>query len=255
MNNTYLCTLIKEIETKENIKILYACESGSRAWGFPSQDSDYDIRFIYCRQMADYLTIFSEAEDIRYPIVDDLDIYGWDIRKVLKLLYKSNCTLYEWLQSPICYGDYTFFKDDFIPLLEYAPNIRAHMHHYLGLFHRKMEALDLPTIGLKSFFYLIRSLLSAEWIATYRSYAPMEIKHLKVLLPDDRKLALETLITLKGSVKEDFNYALEKEWRIYLKDTFVKLRVTVDTIPVAKMPVEPLDHYFFNLVQNENDDH
>ncbi len=254
MDHHYLCGIIQEIEIKENIKILYACESGSRAWGFPSLDSDYDIRFIYQRRKNDYLSVFSIEEDIKYPIVGDLDIYGWDIRKVLKLLYKSNCTLYEWLQSPICYGDYSFFKNDFITLLDYAPNLRAHMHHYLGLCHRKMEGLDQSNISLKEFLYIARSLLSALWIETNRSYAPMEMKDLMRLLPSDLIKSLESIIMIKASVREDFIFSPDEKLCIYMKNTFKKLKDTVMTIPALKMSVEPVNSYFIDLIRKEDDD-
>ena len=96
---------IAEVEATENVTIFYACESGSRAWGFPSADSDYDVRFIYLRKPDWYLSI--DVEDkrdvIERPINDELDISGWDLRKALKLLWKSNPPLLEWLVSPIVY--------------------------------------------------------------------------------------------------------------------------------------------------------
>lgn len=249
MEHNYLCGLVREIEFKENIKILYACESGSRAWGFPSLDSDYDIRFIYQRRMSDYLSVFTLEEDLKYPIVDDLDIYGWDIRKVLKLLYKSNCTLYEWIQSPICYGDFSVFKNAFIPLLENAPNLRAHMHHYLGLFQGKMIGLEPSSITLKTFLYMMRSLLSALWIETYRSYAPMEMRALIPLLPAILINKMESIIMLKASVREDFVFSLDKEWSSYMNKTFQKLKATVAIIPATKISVDPINDYFINLIR------
>lgn len=91
------------IQRENNITILYACESGSRAWGFASTDSDYDVRFIYARQTNDYLSITSKKDVMEYPISEVLDISGWDLRKALQLFLKSNVPLYEWLQSPIVY--------------------------------------------------------------------------------------------------------------------------------------------------------
>ena len=48
---------LKKIEEQENVKIIMAIESGSRAWGFASPDSDYDVRFIYVRKEEDYLKL------------------------------------------------------------------------------------------------------------------------------------------------------------------------------------------------------
>ena len=89
------------IEQEQKIKMLYACESGSRGWEFTSPDSDYDVRFIYVRPYHFYLSVQDRKYDLNFPINDDLDIYGWDIRKVLQLIKKSNTTPFEWLQSPI----------------------------------------------------------------------------------------------------------------------------------------------------------
>lgn len=94
---------ISEIEAKENVTVLYAAESGSRAWGFESPDSDYDVRFIYARPLEWYLSVSDRRDVLEYPISDDLDINGWDLRKALRLLAKSNPHLIEWLWSPFVY--------------------------------------------------------------------------------------------------------------------------------------------------------
>ena len=94
---------LKEIEKTENIRILHAVESGSRAWGFPSSDSDYDVRFIYVRPPEFYLKLEKTRDVIELPINDMLDINGWDLKKTLQLLHSSNPTLFEWMSSPIVY--------------------------------------------------------------------------------------------------------------------------------------------------------
>jgi predicted nucleotidyltransferase len=98
---------LDQIERDEDVRIFYACESGSRAWGFESTDSDWDVRFIYVHPRDWYLTIdIEEKRDvIERPINDELDISGWDLRKALKLLRKSNPPLLEWLSSPIVYKE------------------------------------------------------------------------------------------------------------------------------------------------------
>ena len=94
---------LKEIEEKENVKIIYCVESGSRAWEFASPDSDYDVRFIYVRNKEDYLKLNKNRDVIEWRLDDVLDINGWDIQKALRLLYKSNPTLIEWSMSPMVY--------------------------------------------------------------------------------------------------------------------------------------------------------
>lgn len=111
---------LKQIEKDEDVDIFYACESGSRAWGFPSADSDYDVRFIYSRPTDWYLSIDEKRDVIELPIVDEIDISGWDVKKALKLLRKSNPPLLEWLQSPIVYKNKpakTDFQRNYKPII------------------------------------------------------------------------------------------------------------------------------------------
>lgn len=94
---------IQEIEKKENVRVLRCVESGSRAWGFASPDSDYDVRFIYVRPKEYYLRLEKKRDVIEWQLDETLDINGWDIQKALRLLHKSNPTLFEWNSSPIIY--------------------------------------------------------------------------------------------------------------------------------------------------------
>lgn len=96
-------TTLVDLEIRENIRILWAVESGSRAWGFPSPDSDYDVRFVYVRPLEWYLSLNPGRDVVELPIVDELDVAGWDLRKALRLLVKANPALLEWLSSPIVY--------------------------------------------------------------------------------------------------------------------------------------------------------
>src|SRR5687767_6855485 len=120
-------TNIKEIlvhlEQQFNVKVMYACETGSRAWGFPSPDSDYDIRFIYMHERNWYLHLGERKDTIDIAITNDLDISGWDLRKSLKLLKKSNAPLIERFQSPIEYYHDKNFKEEFRELIKlyYSP--------------------------------------------------------------------------------------------------------------------------------------
>ena len=109
---------LRRIEEEEHIKILLAVESGSRAWGFASPDSDYDVRFIYIRPTQDYLRLDSVRDVIELPIDEVLDINGWDLQKTLRLLHKSNPTLFEWFSSPIVYRE-TEFADTFRKLMSH----------------------------------------------------------------------------------------------------------------------------------------
>ena len=99
---------LAQIEQTQNVRILLAVESGSRAWGFASPDSDYDVRFIYVRPKDAYLRLQKHRDVIELPINDALDINGWDLTKTLRLLHKSNPTLFEWGASPIVYLETDF---------------------------------------------------------------------------------------------------------------------------------------------------
>lgn len=128
MKNIILSKL-KEIEKKENVKIIYDVESGSRAWRFESKDSDYDVRFIYVRKTEDYLSLFPKKDTIEWELNDIYDINGWDLQKALKLLYQSNPTLYERKNSPIIYlstPEWKMIDNSF----QYYFQVHKALHHY-----------------------------------------------------------------------------------------------------------------------------
>lgn len=114
--NDIIIEKLLTIEQEKNVRMLYACESGSRAWGFASPDSDYDVRFIYAQPADNYLSIEERKDVIELPVNEVLDISGWDIRKVLQLFLKSNPPLYEWLQSPIVYKEQGNFRSELLQL-------------------------------------------------------------------------------------------------------------------------------------------
>ena len=93
------------IEYEEKTRIILAVESGSRAWGFASPDSDYDARFIYVRRPEDYIKLQPVRDVIEWQLDDVFDVSGWDLQKALRLLHESNPTLHEWCASPIVYKE------------------------------------------------------------------------------------------------------------------------------------------------------
>ncbi|MCL2162700.1 MAG: nucleotidyltransferase domain-containing protein, partial [Betaproteobacteria bacterium] len=146
---------LMEIEQKENVKILFAIESGSRAWGFASPDSDYDVRFIYVRPVAEYLKLEKRRDVIEYMLTDELDINGWDIDKALKLLRTSNPTFFEWSNSPIVYKQTDFFKK-----LNRIKNkyfyCKTGLYHYLNMATGNYrEYLKKDEVKLKKYFYVL----------------------------------------------------------------------------------------------------
>ena len=166
---------LEDLASKEQITILWACESGSRAWGFESTDSDYDVRFIYIRKQEEYLRVSSARDVIEMPISDDLDISGWDLPKALGLLRKSNPPLLEWLQSPIVYTEFPGFRDGLWDLSQRYFCPRGCMYHYMSMADRNRRTyLDASTIRLKRYFYMLRPVLACEWLTERGSVVPME---------------------------------------------------------------------------------
>jgi len=191
---------LKTLAAKESVTILWACESGSRAWGFESVDSDYDVRFIYVRRRNDYLRASPMRDVIEIPVSDSLDISGWDLPKALGLLRKSNPPLLEWLQSPIVYSEFPGFRQGFWNLCQDYFCPRACMYHYLSMAERNRRSyLSSGTIRLKRYFYMLRPILSCQWLTERGSIAPMEFG---VLLDE---------LVPNGSVREIIDELLDRK--------------------------------------------
>ncbi|MGQ8870776.1 nucleotidyltransferase domain-containing protein [Paenibacillus sp. TSA_86.1] len=184
---------LAQIEQEEQVRIIYACESGSRAWGFPSQDSDYDVRFIYVRPLEWYLSIEDQRDVIERPISDQLDINGWDIRKALKLFRKSNPPLLEWLQSPIQYDEQYSVAEQIRALSPLTFSPKSCMYHYLNMAKGNFrDYLQGERVKIKKYFYVLRPLLACGWIERYETMPPMAFDELvETLIPDGTPLYTE----------------------------------------------------------------
>lgn len=174
------------LEKQEGITILWACESGSRAWGFESKDSDYDVRFIYLRDTKEYLRTSDLSDVIEKPIADDLDISGWDLPKALGLFRKSNPPLLEWLQSPIVYRKNDYFSTTISSLIPEYFSPMGCMYHYMSMADRNRRSyLDKREVKLKRYFYMLRPVLACMWIQKGFGTPPIEFeKLLDRLLPE-----------------------------------------------------------------------
>lgn len=195
------------IEQEENVRILYACESGSRAWGFPSQDSDYDVRFLYVHSRDWYLSIDLEfrRDVIERPISDQLDVGGWDLRKALGLFRKSNPPLFEWLSSPIVYNEPTPVAGWLRDLLPEFYSPVASIYHYLNMARKNhREYLKGDIVRVEKYFYVLRPLLAVKWIEESRGVVPMEFDTLVEALVVDPGLrdAIDDLLKRKKSGEE-----------------------------------------------------
>jgi len=210
---------LQDIEKKFDVKILYACESGSRAWGFASPDSDYDVRFIYVHQKDYYLNIDGQRDVIELPINDLLDINGWELRKALRLFRKSNGPLYEWLQSPIVYKKDDNFHDELMALMPTYFSKRSTMHHYLSMAKTVFEPdLAGEDVRLKKYFYALRPILACRWIADKKEVPPMEFNKLRILAGDSINIRINDLLKQKSQVDERFIMKAIPEFNSFIKE-------------------------------------
>lgn len=189
---------LNEIGQKEHVKILLAVESGSRAWGFASPDSDYDVRFIYVRPEKEYLKLNSARDVIEEPIHDMLDINGWDLQKALKLLYKSNPTLFEWCYSPIIYKE-TEFADNLRSVMKNYFSVKRSLYHYISMAEGNYRGyLKGETVRAKKYFYVLRPLLACRWILDKKTPPPVQFSKLvKEELPLELVKEVDKLLELK----------------------------------------------------------
>jgi predicted nucleotidyltransferase len=217
---------LEQIESEEQVKVLYACESGSRAWGFPSQDSDYDVRFIYLGKPEWYLSIFDKRDVIERPINDMLDISGWDLRKALNLFRKSNPSLLEWLQSPIPYAEKYSVVEKLRGISPYTFSPKSCMFHYLNMARGNYrEYLQGEQVKIKKYFYVLRPVLASEWIHRFDKMPPMAFDILvDRLIPKDAELwqVIQQLLTRKKAGDEmdyeprlnPINHYLEEQLKV-----------------------------------------
>ena len=187
------------VEKEHNVRILLAVESGSRAWGFASPNSDYDVRFIYARPADWYLAVDLEdrRDVIEYPIVDDIDLNGWDVRKALQLFWKSNPAFVEWIHSPIVYIENGGFADGARALVTDVYSRHSGIYHYRSMAKTNYRNyLRDAMVPLKKYFYVLRPLLSVRWLDRYQTPAPIEFHKLLHLLDDAPALQAEIDILL-----------------------------------------------------------
>lgn len=194
---------LHDIEKKENVMILHAVESGSRAWGFASPDSDYDVRFIYVRTKEDYLTLNEKRDVIEWQLDNIFDINGWDLKKALQHFRKSNATLFEWSNSPIVYRTTKEWKEIYAAAQAYF-SVKSSMYHYYGTangnFHEHLQGNE---VNLKKYFYVIRPLLACRFIKEKEAPSPVLFSELiKQDLPYQVKQEIQKLIEIKTHMPE-----------------------------------------------------
>lgn len=193
------------IERQHDVRVLYACESGSRGWGFASPDSDYDVRFIYVHPLPWYLSVNPRRNVIELPLSGELDINGWELRKALGLLRKGNATLVEWLDSPVVYSADPAFLHAMRDATRLTHQPERSFHHYVHMARKNYrEYLRGETVRLKKYLYVLRPLLATLWIERGLGVVPMPFQELVDALVTDASLraAIEQLLILKRQAPE-----------------------------------------------------
>ena len=197
---------LHKAEIEHDVTILYACESGSRAWGFASPDSDYDVRFIYAHKPDWYLAFDVERrrDVIEYPIVDEIDCGGWDMKKAMHLFCRTNGALLEWFKSPIKYIERGEFASGMRALENQAVNRTALCYHYSHMARgNAREYLFKDQARLKKYFYVLRPLLAIRYLEAFDQPPPIEFQTLvDEVAPASIRPAIEQLLELKARTSE-----------------------------------------------------
>lgn len=227
------------------MRIGLAVESGSRAWGFPSPDSDYDCRFLYVRSTIGYLTPWPPRDVIETPLDGELDVNGWDLGKALKLLLKGNATVLEWLRSPIVYRGDAAFRAALLDFAEHAVDREAIQRHYLSLGrrqHARHAAGD--AVALKGLFYALRPAACLRWLRLHPTQAvpPMDLPSLLATSdpPVDVAAEVAALTALKAVTREMGEGPLPPALAAFMSDEFARAADAVEsgsvTAPERDMP-------------------
>lgn len=227
------------IARTERVGIGLAIESGSRAWGFPSPDSDYDCRFLFVRRAEDYLSPWPRRDVIETPLTDEIDLNGWELGKALKLLLKGNAVVIEWLTSPIVYDGDARFRDELQAFARRWTSRTGLMRHYLHLGERQQRTYlaDGQAVSLKKVFYALRPATALRWLRVHsdRAVAPM---HFPTMMeeadpPPAIAAAAHELIRLKAETRELGSGPLPRAIEAFIEDEFAAARdMLPDRTPV-----------------------
>ena len=250
---TKILQRLKDIESKYDVKVLLAVESGSRAWGFASKDSDYDVRFVYVHKKDWYLTLI-EGRDVIEEMDPDgvMDFAGWDIKKALLLMGKGNCAFAEWLNSPIIYyKDEEFFKPVNCLKDDYFRKVSAVNHYYHMATNHDKRYLEKRGCELKRFMYHLRGLLAAKYAALYGTYPPVLFGDLvdKMVCDTSIKAEIVDLVRLKQESREHNTMIVSDSLVIFAERLAAEIESMLGTFPDEKqMEYQKLDQFFLNIL-------
>ena len=239
---------LNQIAREKNVKILYAVESGSRAWGFASPDSDYDIRFIYQHEKEHYLSLWEKPDTIEFMTQDDLDGSGWDLRKAMILLAKSNTALLEWIYSPVVYYENEDFLKQLRDLAKECFSPIACLHHYLGTTKNFMDVCQAEEVKLKSYFYALRTALAGQWIIEKNTFPPVDFLELLPIAPLEIQEKVKELMEIKANQDEKYLHPKETLITNFLIETIKYNQENVSTLESGKKNSEKMDTVFKEIL-------
>ncbi|WP_162556045.1 nucleotidyltransferase domain-containing protein [Reichenbachiella versicolor] len=244
------------LEKEYSIKILHACETGSRAWGFPSPDSDYDVRMIYVHDLEWYLSIGKKKDTLNFPIDEhELDITGWELKKSLGLMHKSNASLFERLRSPIVYISDPNFRKDMIGFSNKCFSPIATMHHYLSLGKSSWEECrDGAEVKLKRYFYAIRAAVCCKWVLERNEIPHIVMREMFSILSDELVKKLDRLIELKSTKSESYMYVRDVEIDDFIVSTIESSEAVASDLKSGNSDIASMEKYFSGLIINYHDD-
>lgn len=243
--------MLDRVEREHDVRILLAIESGSRAWGFPSPDSDYDCRFLFLRRRDDYLSPWLKRDVIEHPIEDELDVSGWELGKALKLLLKGNAVVVEWLTSPIVYRSDATLREALLALAGASSNRTGVARHYLHLGEKQRRSYfaDGKPVRLKKLFYALRPAAALRWLRLHpeAAIAPMHFPTLMAQCDPPAEVAalVANLIARKAQTRELGDAPLPEPIVRFVDDEFALARETLPAVspsfdPAARRAAEAL---------------
>ena len=251
-----ILTALGDIERQHDVSVLFACESGSRGWGFASPDSDYDVRFIYAHRLPWYVSVFPQRDVIELPIDDVLDVGGWDLRKALGLLHESNPTLIEWLRSPIVYRQQGEVMAAFNALAEQHFSRVRGWHHYVAMAKKNFRGyLQGDEVRTKKYLYVLRPLLAARWIERHaHGTPPMPFAALAEAVLDpahDAALiaAINDLLAVKMRAGEAALGPRREVLHAFIEQELARHAATPLHAPAARAGTQALDAFLYDTVQ------
>ena len=237
--------VLNEIAIRESVQILYACESGSRAWGFASPDSDYDVRFVYVRPVEQYLHLKHLRDVIERPAIDDLDVNGWDIYKACNLLRKSNPPLLEWLGSPIVYLEDSRTASVMREQAKEHYSLRACSEHYLSMARSNWTSyvLDRDQVIRKKYLYVLRPLTCVLWILKNETFPPTAFNDVisGIDLSESILELIDGLLEAKANSREMDEGETISPFNDFITDNLDALPRQVSVLPTRSFPPDQLD--------------